>query len=366
MRRFLVLVGCLISIATPGSAVEPTSGWRGNRTGLWPEAKTPIEWFRIPHGAIEGLRCRASRPVGVDVSEIAVVEKGLIREWLVIGPFAVGDSEKNFDDEALSGEPSIEPSAGDKVTEHEWKPLTAPADDPMVFGTAEVPWLDVGKAVGFKINQLAYAHTYLFSPRGGPARVVVDHGEGLKAWLNGREVYRQPKRAMGLGFYTNLSKLELNHLHQESPRFDVELKPGWNRLLLKLSSPRIAGHTDMRCHLRIMDPPNVPYETKNIRWMTELPARSTSTPILVGDRIFVLAEPDELLCLDKNTGKVLWSAATNYYEALSPEQKAAKPEFASRVDPLVAELRRQISRNALASGSDRESDSKNRTLARSG
>ena len=356
MRRFLVLVCCLISNATPGSAAEPTSGWRGNRTGLWPEAKTPIEWSRIPHGAMEGLRCRASRPVGADVSETAVVEKGLIREWLVTGPFAVGDSDKNFDDEALRGEASIEPSAGDQVAEHEWKPLASPADDPMVFGTAEVPWLDVGKAVGFKINQLAYAHTYLFSPRGGPARFVVDHGEGLKVWLNSREVYRQPKRDMAMGYYTNLSKIELNHQVAKSARFDVELKPGWNSLMLKLSSPRIAGHTDMRCHLRIMDPPSVPYETKNIRWMTELPARSTSTPILVGDRIFVMAEPDELLCLDKNTGKVLWSAATNYYEALTPQQKVAKPDFASRVDPLLAELRQHISRNALASGSNPGSD----------
>ncbi len=338
MRTLLALFVVMLGL-TAAQAAEPTSGWRGNQTGLWPEAKTPIEWSRIPRGATEGLRCRAGRPSGNDANDAAVVEKGLIREWLVIGPFAVGDSEKNFDDDPLNGETSIEPSFGNKVAEQEWKPLTSPADDPMQFGTAEVPWLDVGKAVGFKINQLAYAHTYLFSPRGGPARIVVDHGEGLKAWLNGREVYRQPKRAMGLGYYTNLSKIELHHQVAMSPRFEVELKPGWNQLLLKLSSPRIAGHNDMRCHLRIMDPPSVPYETKNIRWMAELPGRSTSTPILVGDRIFVMAEPDELLCLDKNTGRVLWSAATNYYEALTSEQKVAKPEFASRVDPLIAELR---------------------------
>ncbi len=344
IRNAGLLVICALSV-TP--AAEPTSGWRGNQTGLWPEAKTPVEWSRISQGAMDGLRCRANRPAGDEQNDAAVVEKGLIREWLVSGPFAVGDSEKNFDDDPLNGESSVEPSVADKVAGQEWTPLIAPADDPMQFGTAEVPWLDVGKAVGFKINQLAYAHTYLFSPRGGSARIVVDHGEGLKAWLNGREVYRQPQRDMAMGYYTNLSKIELNHQVAKSPRFDVELKPGWNRLLLKLSSPRIAGHTDMRCHLRIMDPPTVPYETKNIRWMTELPGRSTSTPILVGDRLFVMAEPDELLCLDKNTGKVLWSAATNYYEALTPAQKAAKPEFASRVDPLVAEMR---SRSRQASG----------------
>lgn len=335
---FVAWVWAVLCVAG-GSAAEPTCGWRGNRTGLWSDAKTPVEWSRIPHGALEGLRCRASRPTGTDLGDAQVVEKGLIRQWLVIGPFLVGDAEKTLDDDVLGGEAGVEPNAGDQGAGRAWQPLTGPGDDPSVFGTAEPPWLDVGKAVGCQVNQLAYAHTYLFSPRGGPARVVVDHGEGLKAWLNGREVYRQPRRAIAMGFYVALSKLELQHQHQPAPRFDVELRPGWNRLMFKLSSPRIAGHTDMRFHMRIMDPPGVPYETKNVRWLTELPARSTSTPILVGDRLFVMAEPDELLCFDKNSGQLRWSAAINYYEALRPEQKAAQPEYAARVDPLVADLR---------------------------
>jgi outer membrane protein assembly factor BamB len=73
--------------------------------------------------------------------------------------------------------------------------------------------------------------------------------------------------------------------------------------------------------------------------MAPLPARSTSTPILVGDRLFVMAEPDELLCLDKNTGRILWSAAANYYEALTPEERLAQPAFARVVSPLVGKLR---------------------------
>ena len=39
-----------------GLCAEPTSGWRGNQTGLWPEAKVLTEWSRIPRGAMEGLR----------------------------------------------------------------------------------------------------------------------------------------------------------------------------------------------------------------------------------------------------------------------------------------------------------------------
>ena len=62
---------------------------------------------------------------------------------------------------------------------------------------------------------------------------------------------------------------------------------------------------DMRLCLRLMDLPTVRYESKNILWMTELPQRSNATPIIVGERLFVMAEPDELLCLDKKTGH-LW------------------------------------------------------------
>lgn len=95
----------------------------------------------------------------------------------------------------------------------------------------------------------------------------------------------------------------------------------------------------MRCSFRLSDSADVPYESKNIRWMTELPARSTSTPIVVGDRIFLTAEPDELVAIDKRSGRVAWSALTNYYEALTAAEKNARPEFAERVDPLVARLR---------------------------
>ena len=154
-----------MSVPAASIATEPTSGWRGNRTGLWPEAQTPIEWSRIPHGATEGLRCRANRPADAEAGDSTVVEKGLIREWLMLGPYPVADSEKNFNDDVMIREAFVEPTAGttpianSEGADLEWKPLTSPADDPMVFGTAEVPWLDVGKAVGFKINQLAYAHT---------------------------------------------------------------------------------------------------------------------------------------------------------------------------------------------------------------
>jgi hypothetical protein len=340
MRAPCWLVLLPLSLLAGARADGPATGWRGNGTGLYPDAAPPLEWSRVPRGALDGLRAQADRPKDGKPGDAALVEKGLLRDWLVLGPIPVKDAVKDFDSDALQAE-MAEPAAGRKVGGLTWTRASVPPDDIMVFGTAELPWLDLGKAVGFKLNQLAYAHTYLYSPRGGKARVVVDHGEGLVAWLNGKQVYRATQRTMGLSFYTFLSRIELNHLDQSSPRFDVELKAGWNRFLLKLSSPSRPGFKDMRCSLRIIDAPGVRYESKNVRWMTALPGRSTSTPIVVGDRLFVMCEPDELVCLDKITGKIRWSAFINYYEALTAEERRKVPAFAREVDPLIVRLRKE-------------------------
>src|ERR1039457_2095327 len=47
-------------------------------------------------------------------------------------------------------------------------------------------------------------------------------------------------------------------------------------------------------------------ESKNILWKTKLPYYSWATPIIVGDKIITRSEPYDLICLDKNTGKLLW------------------------------------------------------------
>jgi len=58
------------------------------------------------------------------------------------------------------------------------------------------------------------------------------------------------------------------------------------------------------------EPPTAFSPTENVVWKTPLPAWSNASPTIVGDRIFVCAEPDILLALDKTTGKILWQAAS--------------------------------------------------------
>jgi outer membrane protein assembly factor BamB len=326
--------------ADPGIA----NGWRGNGTGLWPDARPPLEWSRTPKGVVADLRTRADRPPDRDkLGDGVPLAKGLVRDWLVVGPFAVKDSVSDFDKAQLADEATVQPAEGDKVGDLAWKKLTPPLDDPWAFGPVDLPWTDLAATLGgYKPNQTSYAHAYLFTPRGGTVRAVLEHGHGLKAWLNGKEVYGANDRSGGMGNCYSFSRVELGIYDLSlAPHFDLDLKPGWNRLLIKVSAHNKAGWTDQHFCLRLQELPDVAYESKNVLWMTELPHRSNATPIVVGDRLFVMAEPDELLCLDRKTGKVLWTAANNYYEALTPEERAANSAFKEKVDPLLADLKKE-------------------------
>ena len=73
----------------------------------------------------------------------------------------------------------------------------------------------------------------------------------------------------------------------------------------------------------------------NIAWCTLLPGESPSSPIVVGDRVFLGSGRAGLVCLDKRDGKVLWVRTVDLYDALTPEDRAADTNglFAA-IDPL--------------------------------
>lgn len=57
MRDALVWsFAAVLGMAAILHAAEPANGWRGNGNGLWPESQAPIEWSRIPHSALEGMK----------------------------------------------------------------------------------------------------------------------------------------------------------------------------------------------------------------------------------------------------------------------------------------------------------------------
>jgi len=65
---------------------------------------------------------------------------------------------------------------------------------------------------------------------------------------------------------------------------------------------------------------------KNILWRAKLPNWSNSSPIVVGKRVFLMAEPTNtapiLLCLDAVTGKILWQREVDHLDLLSEPEKS--------------------------------------------
>lgn len=95
---------------------------------------------------------------------------------------------------------------------------------------------------------------------------------------------------------------------------------------------------------------------KNVIWKTELPP-SNAIPILVEDRIFVCAEPDVLVCLDRQNGKILWQRSNalrevmpkDKVEAIQKELKQAKglEENRKQLQRQIGQIRKKLKNNEI-------------------
>ena len=62
-------------------------------------------------------------------------------------------------------------------------------------------------------------------------------------------------------------------------------------------------------------------KTRHILWQVKLPHYSWASPLVVGDRVFIRCEPYDLLCFDKNTGRLLWVRSHGPQEVVSEEDR---------------------------------------------
>ncbi|HUV39672.1 MAG TPA: PQQ-binding-like beta-propeller repeat protein, partial [Planctomycetota bacterium] len=327
MRKLLVALG-VMTLTCAASA--QTVGWRGNWTGLYPDATPVTEWHRIPSGVTAGLTFSAEKPA--DDAPGQPVHWGQPSEWLIIAPFDVKDAPADFDKEQIPDEANLRPKAGDKVGDREWTLLKVPR-----FQGTELDWVGILANKGQR-NQVGYAHTWVHAVKDGRARIVVDHVHGMKLWVNGKVVYEAPDARSGLGHVYAISRQRVALTQGVAPSFDIELRKGWNRLLVKSCTSNRSEWQAMLFVMRITDADPVTHDEKNIVWVTPLPERTNSGPILVGDRIFTTAEPDELLCVDKRTGKVLWRRTNSFFDACPDAEKKTNPVLRDEVAPLAKQL----------------------------
>lgn len=80
------------------------------------------------------------------------------------------------------------------------------------------------------------------------------------------------------------------------------------------------------------------YAARGILYMAHLPNWGVSCPIVVGDRIFLTAEPTDLICIEKASGRILWIRSNPEFEGLTPEERKASPAYAEKLDPLSQQL----------------------------
>lgn len=59
---------------------------------------------------------------------------------------------------------------------------------------------------------------------------------------------------------------------------------------------------------------------KGIEWKSQLPATSLASPVVAGDRAFVMAEPNRLLCFRVSDGELLWDRSHEYDAIFAPEK----------------------------------------------
>ena len=334
-RAGLVL-GALLALVLNVGAVEEDApaaiGWRGNLTGLFPDATVPLEWSLVSTGPAEGMKCAATIPVDGSDGTAALVEGGLLKTWLTIGPFPVKDGAAGFAKELIPNEAAVSPKSGEKVKELGWKSAEAAGD-----GVSFMAVNAAGGARG-KVNEGALATTCIYAKKAGKMRAVIEHPVQLKLFVNGKKVYSNQKYGMVVGSDYGLSNNRCANVWPTGNAFEFDVKEGWNRLVVKLMSTPRAGWNDLIFMMRVGDAPPVTYERKSILWEAPLPDHSHGAPIIVGDRVFVTSEPDELICIDKNTGQVLWSATNNYYDATPQAERDANPAFREKVEPLSKQL----------------------------
>ena len=125
-------------------------------------------------------------------------------------------------------------------------------------------------------------------------------------------------------------------------------------LALSLIAPTAAAdvvgwRTDWTGKYPDADPPTRWSATENVLWKTPMPSWSNATPVLVGDRIFVCAEPTTLLCVDAKTGAILWQKTNSYLDTMPLAEAARLKKLADEIDVEkrsreLTQARQQVSR----------------------
>jgi outer membrane protein assembly factor BamB len=115
-------------------------------------------------------------------------------------------------------------------------------------------------------------------------------------------------------------------------RYTIDLAKGWNRILVKVATHDSGWACTFNLHARLP----ADFEDRNIAWSLPLPGvnggfygggTGCGSPVIVDDRLYLLSEPHDLLCIRKTDGQVLWVRTNSYFDAATAEDRK-KPAYA--------------------------------------
>jgi outer membrane protein assembly factor BamB len=98
----------------------------------------------------------------------------------------------------------------------------------------------------------------------------------------------------------------------------------------------------------------------HVVWRTKLPAWANSSPVVVGDKVFVTTEPSTLVALATRDGRILWRDSLTVLDALSPSRATharaiiAKAKGAETKLLEVQKAQRTLSRRVRKPGPNNE------------
>jgi outer membrane protein assembly factor BamB len=105
-------------------------------------------------------------------------------------------------------------------------------------------------------------------------------------------------------------------------------------------------------------PPTRWAEDKNVVWKTKLPGRSQGSPILVGDRIFVVSDPAELICINASDGEIMWRRSNELEDLYGPDKAKEITDEYARLKKERHELERDL--NKAKGDEDKQKEIKKR------
>jgi outer membrane protein assembly factor BamB len=318
--RFVLLLGInsLFPAILPGQTCAPAvTGWRGDGSGRYPLARPPVEWGRVSP-ALAKIAWQADRPKDGNPAGASLAD-GMVRRWLVLGPL---ERQAPGQEEADSAMARSQPAEGDKLESLAWK-----------AADTEAAFLNFNSHRGRSRTASAFAHAYLHAPQPTTIVLCLLHSSDTCVWLNGKQVYR---RAPG---------------QATSGTIKLALDKGWNRLLIRVAPGKGWFDKENWFLNAVFFPVESPQTPSNVAW--QRPLGGGAAPIVVGDRLLLQAEPFDLVCLDKHTGRILWVRSNHYYHA-TPEAQRQGEAF-QQAGRLAADLD-QINRSLAPGGPTSEQE----------